>query len=163
MGYIISGGNIDPQITPMRVQSVGGDASFFILPVRMVDQEHHINTPGVAVNTNFRFTTAANQITQKLVDNTEVAVPNQPQWKTDVNPNPFYSMQHVSFEGDGTPTIDFPALFAWRAITPSTVWGMERPPIATERFMTFRVNIAESADLTTILGSALFTLRWTRA
>lgn len=140
----------------------GGGGSFSTFPVRIFDQEY-FGVGGVAVSIDYRFRGSAgfNQITRKEVDNTFPAVPNQPQWKENVNATP-YSVRHVTFEGDGTPTLDFPALNVWRMMGPTTIFGMQRPAVGTERFISFRVNIARDADLSVILGSALMTLRWSR-
>ena len=141
------------------------DPSFFILPVRIIDQEFACSG-FAAFDINFRLSTTgsvpANKMENKRCDNSLALVPDQPQWKNDALGTPAYSVRHVSFTGTGTPVFDFPTIDVWLPMANPTVFGMNRPPGGTSVFITFRVEIAETADVTTVLASALFTLRYTR-
>jgi len=144
----------------------GGNPSFFISPLRMLDQEYHA-IGSAAFDIDFRFFTNGsipdeNRLMRKEVDNVQRLVPNQRQWKINTSLTPLYSIRHVSFEGDGTPVFDFPTINVWLPMQNPEVFGMDRPAAGTSRFITFRVQIAETADTTTVLASALFTLRYTR-
>lgn len=139
------------------------DPSFFILPVRIIDQVY-LGVGGPAFDIDFRFFTTgslpANKLARKEVDNTFPLVPDQPQWKDDALGTPFYSIRHVSFTGTGTPVFDFPVIDVWLPMANPEVFGMVRPPFGTTEFITFRVEIAETADVSTVLASALFTLSY---
>lgn len=139
--------------------------SFFTAPLRIVDQEHHA-TGSTAMDIDFRFYTTgsspANQLQQKNEDNTVTAVPNQSQWKTDTNGTPAYSIRHTTLTGDGSPVFDFPTIDVWASMANPATFGMNRPA-AGSTHITFTVEIAETADTTTVLARATLTLRYTRA
>lgn len=143
----------------------GGGESFFIAPLRLLDQEYH-GVGSTALDIDFRFFTTgsvpANKLMQKEVDNSINLVPDQDQWKEDTSSTPAYSIRHVSFTGDGTPVFDFPTIDVWLPMANPEVFGMERPAAGTSRFIQFRVEIAETIDTSTVLASALMTLRYTR-
>jgi len=133
--------------------------SFFTAPLRIVDQEYH-GVGSVALDIDFRFGTFQNKLQNKTPVNTFVNVPNQNQWKDDFLAAPSYSVRHISLEGDGVAIM--PAINIWRTIDTTRTFGIQRPAPGTSRFITIRVELAESADLSTVLASALLTLRYTR-
>lgn len=160
MVWLDTGSGLPKGMTPSIIRA-NGDGSFFTLPVRILDYEHHVN-PGPANGIHFKFTTDANKLLQKNGDSSETEVPDQDQWLTNVLPTPFYSVNRTTLEGDGVPDLAFPDEGVWRACGPTITFGMEKPSAGTSVHITFRVNLALSSDLTTILGSALLTLRYTR-
>lgn len=166
--FVYTGGNIDARISPLRIKSVGGGgaASFFTLPVRVVDQENHVTGvfPG---DTNFRFEDSptfapdANRLIALDILAVYNLVPDQDQWKTDRSLATAYSIRYISLEGDGVPFVPGSTINVWRGIA-SAIYGVQRPPASSERFLIYRIQIAETADLTDIKASALLTVRYTR-
>ncbi len=151
-------------IAPGLLEGVLGE-SFYTSPLRILDQEYS-GSGSVAVNIDFRFhttgSTPENKMSVKQVDNSVVLVPDQDQWKTDtITSAETYSLRHVSLVGDGTTVFDFPTINVWNTMANPSVFGMERPASGTE-YITFRLEMADSTDTSTVLASALLTLRYTR-
>ena len=168
MSFIETGSRLPPGMTPSIIRGARAGPSgpsFFTLPVRIIDQVY-LGVGGPAFDIDFRFHTTgsvpANKCSRKDVDNSIALVPDQPQWKDDALGAPAYSIRHVSFEGTGTPVFDFPVIDVWLPMANPEVFGMNRPPFGTTEFITFRVEIAETADVSDVKASALYTLSYHR-
>ena len=165
MVFIGSGHNIDPRITPIR-RPIAGGGSFSTAPITIHDQDFTVYT-GSVLDGGFRFMTPGNMFQNGGIDLAEITLPLPVMWHED---SPLYAAP-PTFAVRWTELIDstvvafvfdFPGQNVWRDINTTRPFDMVRPTAGSEQHFTLTIQIADAADLTTILAQANMKYEWDR-
>ena len=177
MGFIVTGGNKDPRLSPMRIKSVGGGGgggSFSSSPFIFYDQTFTY-TGSSAVRTFFRFDNFVNGTLNNISkqpdsggigSETVSSLPEQFYDSVAAGGGNLWAVRRVAqIEASGS-TVLFAAtgdnaLGIWFNASTAREWKLNRPAAGTS-LNTSTFELALAADTTTILARANITLVYVR-